>query len=171
MIDATDLPSLDVYRAESGIRAVEWDAFKAWSQVQFAAPGVRVRAGERLALRDETRIVYTVFWRRPVQSGGVAVIPDGEILTVAVAPSEEAVDFLAVPENYRAIEEAVVPAADRRRRTYNGFAIRLCLRDLDRAARRLDEGAPDTELSARLDAIEAPWLRSGRRRRGGSGRG
>lgn len=170
MIDATGGPTLEVYRAETGVRDAQLEEFNRWAQAQFGAPGVRVRAGERLVLRDETKLVYTVFWKRPVQSGGVAVIPSGEVLTVALTPSESEVQFLAVPDRYQSVEALVVPAADRRRRGYNGFALRVCLRDLDQVAERLDEGAADSALSAVLAECEAPWLRSAARRRK-SGRG
>lgn len=168
MIDATGGPTLEAYRAETGVRDAQLEEFNRWARAKFGAPGVRVRAGERLVLHDEARLLYTIFWKRPVQSGGEAVIPSGEILTVAVTPSESAVRFLAVPERYLSIEASVVPAADRRRRGYNGFALDVCLRDLDRIADRLDEGAPDIALSALLAQCEAPWLR--RPGHGGSGR-
>lgn len=164
-LDATDGPTRAEYRVETGVAEVQSEAFSRWVQDRLGTRGVQVRPGERLEFREDTKVEYTVFWRVPFQSGGVGVIPAGEILTVVDMPSGDRDDFLAIPDRYWDIQAMVVPERDRCGRAYDGFAIRMFLHSVDRVARRLDEDAEEVDLAAHLAANEAPWCAFARPKR------
>jgi hypothetical protein len=96
-----------------------------------------VRAGDRFVATSDIATSGLSHSLAPFTGGFETVIPAG---TVLVAPSdalEEAEGFYCVPEQYEAMEAALVPEADRRHPKYAGYSFVFLETDIGGNLRRL----------------------------------
>jgi len=160
VIDASESPTTQEYLDATGHRGtVHFEEFKAWALERCGESRVRVRSGERFELVEEALVRYTIFWKKPVQSGGTGALPSGTVVTACFDTKPDDFEFLALPEPYLVLEQALVPAADRTRRAYGGYALKFLISHVGPVLQPVEVGQSEGPRPIVFAQSAAPWLR------------
>jgi hypothetical protein len=84
----------------------------------------------------DTPLSFMTQWRAPYTGGGSGMVPRGTRVRVTVLGSvPEPIQVYASPLEADVIERLLVPEADRRSATYNGFILSISTADLNKLFR------------------------------------
>lgn len=99
---------------------------------------MEVREGERLRVAvDGYAVAVLTTWAAPFTGGGdERPIPVGTVLVVQ-ASVDGRPSFVAVPEDYKALERHLVDESDRRQRRYDGYYLVCPKADVGAALERV----------------------------------
>lgn len=96
-----------------------------------------VRAGDRFVATREIASMGITHWRAPITRGFYAVVPEGTALVASAAVAQGAEAFYCRPERYRELEALLVPEADRRAESYDGYSLVFPVSEVDASLRRI----------------------------------
>jgi hypothetical protein len=82
-----------------------------------------VRKGERYRTLRDLEVGVLTHYRAPFTGGGRAILPAGEIFTVAIDPPAHAVAASCDPQRYEALHEKLVSEEDRGGHNYSGYSL------------------------------------------------
>ncbi len=109
-------------------RAYERSLLRSW--VRFPLDGDIYEA------LDDTPVLFMTQWRAPYTGGGSGTVPKGTKVRVTVYDIEpDPIQVYASPLEAGMIERLLVPEADRKSATYNGFILSIPTTDLNKRFR------------------------------------
>lgn len=89
------------------------------------------RQGDHYIAKHEQLIHYLTAWKAPYTGGGETLLYKGETIWLEDDPGERPLAVYALPLDYSALEQRMVPQQERQARRYAGFY--FCIKTLDLA--------------------------------------
>lgn len=83
---------------------------------------------------------FLTAWAAPFTGGGEGTLYPGERIWIEHEPSPEPISAYAIPLDYHALEQRMVPAADRTARKYGGFYLCVSTHELNTLFRLVETG-------------------------------
>ncbi|MFL6603187.1 MAG: hypothetical protein ACJ8R9_17915 [Steroidobacteraceae bacterium] len=81
---------------------------------------------------EDFEVAYLTSFAAPYTGGGTAILPQGERVVVRYAePGSRPISVYANALNYKDVEARIVPEADRKARTYDGYYFAIDTADLN----------------------------------------
>jgi hypothetical protein len=96
-----------------------------------------VRKEQRYRALRNLEVGVLTHYRAPFTGGVRAVLPAGEIFTVALDPPPHAVGASCNPQRYEALHEELVPEEDRTAQNYSGYSLIIEFDSIERDCERV----------------------------------
>jgi hypothetical protein len=92
--------------------------------------------GETYEALEDCCVTYITSWAAPYSGGGTATLMRGERITIRFAPKgSRPIMIYADPAEYRVLESRIVPLAERRAASYEGYHLAIATVELNKKFR------------------------------------
>lgn len=117
----------------------EWEWAREY-ELSLLPPGTRFpKQGDTYECIESTEVTYITAWNVPFTGGGKTTLKVGTRIFVSEEPSSETpISINADAVDYKALESAVVPAAERSSPNYSGFSLLISTHQLNTSFRLVD---------------------------------
>ena len=138
------LSDLDAEKRSLSGEEIEWA--REYEREQLRAWARFPKDGEVFEAVRELQVTYLIHWRAPYSSGGECRLPMGTRIRVSVpAFDPQPIGVSAVPVEEKAMEQQLVPEADRSDSKYGGYSLSLNVARLNRDFQPVAPDAPATD--------------------------